>query len=805
VESPPPNPDTRPSDASLPTRIGGYRVIRRLATGGTSDVLLARAEGPHGFERPVVLKLLLQQFREDEKFERMFAREAAAYARLSHPAIVKLYDFFSDASQLVMVLEFIDGLPLHKLRALLKPKGRSLDDRAAMFIGWRVFSALTAAHSARDPQTGEYSPVIHRDVNPSNVLIPWDGHVKIADFGIAKVAGIDGETQAGLIKGTYGYMAPEQVRGEPLTVRADVYAASLLLWELLAGRKAIVRGSGTDIDVLRAMAEPRFPSLTTLRPDLPKTVLEAISRGLEADPDRRAVYADELCSALRTAVSLDEGRQALIDVLSYVRPPASYDDLAVTTSRPAALRPSGKTPSDSQETLRFRSDPPPEPSPDDTLADAPRIPQAPARPAFGTTIPVMGATRPAGSPVPQPPAAPVTLKLNSGASSSGPTRAAAPAKAVAPPQAALGPSRPPLPPSPPGPEAPAAASGPSNPGSGPSPAKSGPSAPRSLSPFPKAGAPLSPSPPASPFAQVKTLALAPPGKPATPKLSWQPSPAISPAAMTPGQFRPHRVVVPAPGQPGDPQQVGGPPSPLAATVAAQQPGPVPSSPPTLASSSNQRAAAPVSPQAQPPAPWGLPPSVRPQSPHAAWTPSHPSYGAVPGVAPADSGLWRGQRGWLVAIAISLVVSVFSLAIIVLWSRKDTSASTPPKPSASARASAPEAVAAQSAAPTPVAPPPAAPAAQPGPPPAAPVEAPAPAETAAPVATAAATPAPSIASNMGTVRVVSRGSHRVWLDDHLVGESPGSFPIRCGQHTVRVGSAGTARQVNVPCGGEVDVK
>jgi serine/threonine-protein kinase len=804
VESPPPNPDTRPSDASLPTRIGGYRIVRRLATGGTSDVLLARAEGPHGFERPVVLKLLLQQFREDEKFERMFAREAAAYARLSHPAIVKLYDFFSDASQLVMVLEFIDGLPLHKLRALLKPKGRSLDDRAAMFIGWRVFSALTAAHSARDPQTGEYSPVIHRDVNPSNVLIPWDGHVKIADFGIAKVAGIDGETQAGLIKGTYGYMAPEQVRGEPLTVRADVYAASLLLWELLAGRKAIVRGSGTDIDVLRAMAEPRFPSLTTLRPDLPKTVLEAISRGLEADPDRRAVYADELCSALRTAVSLDEGRQALIDVLSYVRPPASHDDLAVTTSRPAAVRASGKTPSDSQETLRFRSDPPPEASPDDTLADAPRIPKAPARPAFGTTMPMTGPARPAGSVVPQQPAAPVTLKLNSGAPSSGAARPGAPSRVVAPPQAAVAPNKPLAPPSPPAAEA-AAPSGPSSPTSAAPTAKSGPTSPRSVSPFPKAGAPLPPAPPASPLAHVKTLALAPQGKSTTPSLSWQPSPAISPAAMTPGQFRPHRVVVPAPGQTAQPQQGGGPASPLAATVAAQQPGPVPSSPPTLASSSNQRAAAPVSPQGSPPAPWGLPPSARPLSPHAAWTPSHPSYGAVPGVVPTENGLWRGQRGWLVAIAISLVVSVFSLAIIVLWSRKDTSASTPPKPSATARTSAPEPVASAPAAQATAAVFPAAPAAQAAPLPTATVEAPAPAETAAPVATAAATPAPGAASNMGTVRVVSHGSHRVWVDDRLVGESPGSFPIRCGQHSVRVGSAGTAKQVSVPCGGEVDVR
>src|SRR5450631_3948986 len=124
-----------------PEKIGGFRVLRRLAMGGTSDVLLARAEGPHGFERVVVLKLLLQQFRENASFERMFAREAAAYARLSHPAIVKLYDFFAADGQLIMVLEFVDGLPLNKLRALLRAKNQDLDDRASLFIGSRVFAA----------------------------------------------------------------------------------------------------------------------------------------------------------------------------------------------------------------------------------------------------------------------------------------------------------------------------------------------------------------------------------------------------------------------------------------------------------------------------------------------------------------------------------------------------------------------------------------------------------------------------------------------------------------------------------------
>ena len=301
-------------------KIGGYRILRRLATGGTSDVLLAKAEGPHGFERTVVLKLLLAHFRNEELMEKMFAREAAAYARLSHPAIVKLYDFFAAEGQLVMVLEYVDGIPLNKLRAMLKGTGELLDDRSSIFIASRVFAALAAAHGATDPATGELAPVIHRDVNPSNVLIPWDGHVKLADFGIAKVAGIQGDTQAGFIKGTYGYMAPEQVKGEQVTVRADVYAASLLLWELLARRKAIQRGALPEMEVLRAMAEPSIVPLDVLRPDLPERVRNAVERGLEIEPERRTITADEMLAVLRDTVPSVEGRAVLVDVLTRARP-----------------------------------------------------------------------------------------------------------------------------------------------------------------------------------------------------------------------------------------------------------------------------------------------------------------------------------------------------------------------------------------------------------------------------------------------------------------------------------------------------
>ena len=324
-------------------RVGGYRVVRRLATGGTSDVLLAKAEGPQGFERSVVLKLLLSQYKNDEDFKGMFAREAAAYARLSHPSIVRLYDFFSNNDQLVMVLEYIDGPPLSRLRGMLKAVGQQFDDATSLYVVGSVFDALAAAHAANDDK-GDPAPVIHRDVNPSNVLISWDGQVKLADFGIAKVTGVSHQSSAGLIKGTYGYMAPEQVKGESVTPRADVYAGAIVLWEMLTKRRAFIRGALPEIEVLRALADPRIVSIDVLRPDLDKNVRDAINRALEPRAAKRNITAEEMSSTLRSAVSADEGREKLARALASVR----HDPKPKNTSMPPPM-PTG-APSDEQAT-----------------------------------------------------------------------------------------------------------------------------------------------------------------------------------------------------------------------------------------------------------------------------------------------------------------------------------------------------------------------------------------------------------------------------------------------------------------------
>jgi serine/threonine-protein kinase len=407
-------------------RIGAYRVVRRLATGGTSDVLLAKAEGPHGFERTVVLKVLLSAFGKDDEVARMFAREASAYARLSHPAIVRLFDFFSVPSpdskkggQLVMVLEYVDGAPLARLKSMVKAIGKELDDQAAIYVATCIFAALAAAHSATD-ESQIPAPVIHRDVNPSNVLIPWDGYPKLADFGVAKVTGLGHHSVVGMIKGTYGYMAPEQVTGnEAVTPRADVYAAAIILWELLTKRRAFQRGALPEVEALRAMAEPRLPALESIRTDVDRTIREGLRRALEPRASARKITAEEMVSILTNVVSLEEGRARLLSILGLVR-----NDSRAASAMPSVAPPAMPTERRSSPLLPNVVIPgAPRLAPDFAPATlqgvAPPAKAAPPRPTSSAKVPVAGKapqslpTRPAMPAVTPPAVGPPPQKTKS--------------------------------------------------------------------------------------------------------------------------------------------------------------------------------------------------------------------------------------------------------------------------------------------------------------------------------------------------------------------------------------------------------
>ncbi len=839
-------------------RIGGYRILRRLATGGTSDVLLARAEGPHGFGRTVVLKKLLAQYQNDPQFERMFAREAAAYARLSHPSIVKLYDFFSLEGQLVMVIEFIDGLPLNKLRAMLRGIGHSLDDRAAIYVASRVFAALSAAHSARDVETSEFAPVIHRDVNPSNVLVPWDGHVKLADFGIAKVAGVSSETQVGLIKGTYGYMAPEQVRGDALTVRADVYAGALMLWELLARRKAIQRGALPEMEVLRAMAEPHIVSLDVLRPDIDPKVRDAVRRGLEPVADRRSITADEMLSVLKASVKSDQGRQALINAMALVRPSPVSDVEATTESNPGVAlgatlaeatidsRSPVRRPIDDVEALAravVALSPGPTPGP----APAP----LPPRPGSSHAIPAPPSS-PAlpsdpqrfGSPVMRRTVPPQTLPSNNARAPAAP--AVATTRSASTMRMERAPVRPPATPAPP----PAGRYPKTLSGSLPDLQPLPPTAPTSL--LPTSSSTVGPTNNEVTESEVPAWPLARSGLPASdaslPPQAAPPPPAALPffpeetasipvaaGSVVPPTISTYPTLVPS--------DDGKPPSGQTDSI---EPlawrGSEPAAPTgTLQRRSEAHSLAPLQALSGPELPQG---DLRTPEPPGrsrgllilallmlvacggvvgglAWKRVSANARTSPSVAARAIPLAAGRPSPSTPLAVGARGVTTSAAAPGAPSAADPTSAAPSASAASDASVVPSAMASGGAAPTPPAsssPTPAQSAAalasgsakgSPVSPPAAPVvaAATAPGITAAPVAAVAvtATGAPSGTDSGDLKTDAAHGGHRIFVDGHVVGQTPETVRVRCGPHVVRLGSSGKDQPVDVPCGGEVSIK
>ena len=243
-----------------------------------------------------------------------FAREASVCVRLRHPCIVQVRAFLEEPGFAALVFEYVPGVALGRVLRLCQSSGVRLPDLAAWHITERVLTALAYAHSFRDDGAVE-TPIVHRDVSPANVLLDWTGGVKIADFGIAKVLGVSPGTRVGIVKGTLGCMSPEQARGDPVDERADVYAAGLLAWRLATGRLPFGRHQKDEYELLRAMRNPRIPPLSSLRPDLPEPVLDAVAKALEPERERRTITAAELADVVRAHIDVSAGWLQLASLL----------------------------------------------------------------------------------------------------------------------------------------------------------------------------------------------------------------------------------------------------------------------------------------------------------------------------------------------------------------------------------------------------------------------------------------------------------------------------------------------------------
>jgi serine/threonine-protein kinase len=260
-----------------------------------AEVFLAKVLGAEGFEKPVAVKRILPSLATDKEFIELFLREARLTVSLQHANIVQVFDLGGARGQYYMVMEFVDGENLRALQRAAAEQRVPLGLREVCFIVQQVTEGLAYAHERAD-SSGRPLGIVHRDVNPSNVMVSVTGEVKLADFGIAKAANVQGGTQVGVVKGKVGYLAPEQVKGGPADQRADLFLIGLLLHELLAGRALF---SGPDyFQTLRNISNFDVKSLVPV-PGVPSPLWSIVTRALAPDPDARYQTARDVSDALQ--------------------------------------------------------------------------------------------------------------------------------------------------------------------------------------------------------------------------------------------------------------------------------------------------------------------------------------------------------------------------------------------------------------------------------------------------------------------------------------------------------------------------
>ena len=262
------------------TQFGRYRLIRRINLGGMAEVFKAKSYDPVAFEKIVALKRLLPTVAENPGFVDMFLQEAKIVARLRHPNICPIFELGQVGESYYITMEFIYGHDLRQVFKASHAQQRPIDPWLIAWIGEQVAEGLDYAYN-RAHNDQETLGVVHRDISPQNIMIGFDGTVKIIDFGIAKAAISTVQTAAGVLKGKYAYMSPEQASGRPLDHRSDIWSLGVVLYELLSGRRLFVGEAATDI-----IEQVQHWPIEPLK-DVPKPISDVVHAMIERSFDSR--------------------------------------------------------------------------------------------------------------------------------------------------------------------------------------------------------------------------------------------------------------------------------------------------------------------------------------------------------------------------------------------------------------------------------------------------------------------------------------------------------------------------------------
>ncbi len=273
-----------------PTHFGKYQLLDKIAVGGMAELFRAKLTGVQGFEKLIAIKKILPNLSEEENLITAFIDEAKLAALLHHENIVQIYDFGSMDDEYFIAMEFLFGKDLRTIRRTAKKRDLALSMENIFYVISRICAGLDYSHNLKDLQ-GRPLNIIHRDINPQNILITYEGQVKIIDFGIAKAASQNTKTRENLIKGKLAYMSPEQANGSVIDHRSDIFSTGIIMYELLAVRRMF---KGETMHVLSLVRDAQYDPPEEVIPDLPPKLNEILRRALAKDPDDRYQSAGEM-------------------------------------------------------------------------------------------------------------------------------------------------------------------------------------------------------------------------------------------------------------------------------------------------------------------------------------------------------------------------------------------------------------------------------------------------------------------------------------------------------------------------------
>lgn len=286
--------------------IGRYALYGEIASGGMATVHFGRLIGPVGFSRTVAVKRLHPQYAKDPEFVSMFLDEARVAARIQHPNVVPTLDVVAMEGELFLVMEYIEGESLARILRALRADRIRIPPRIVGSIVSNILYGLHAAHEAKSERS-EALEIVHRDVSPQNVLVGVDGAARVLDFGVAKASGRVQTTREGQIKGKLAYMPPEQLAGDKVDRRVDIYAASVVLWEALTAQR-LFDGENEAVVLQKVLTGEIVPP-SQIVPGLPPAVDEIVLRGVARNPNHRFATAHEMAVALEETLGIESPRK----------------------------------------------------------------------------------------------------------------------------------------------------------------------------------------------------------------------------------------------------------------------------------------------------------------------------------------------------------------------------------------------------------------------------------------------------------------------------------------------------------------